>query len=102
MRNHDAEKLIERAWDNGFTGQLGSRPDEYQLAVVDNSVSFTTETEEDQELRHLCLNCLLMDKAFIGALLGVSDPREHLCAMVCMSEREKVKYLTDIISTFTV
>jgi hypothetical protein len=102
MSNLDAENLIETAWTNGYTGPLGPRPACYQLLVEDNNVIFSLETEEDQELRHLCLNCLLMDKDFVRALLHGADPRDHLCAMVCMSEWEKVKYLTQIISTPTI
>jgi hypothetical protein len=98
MSNLDAEKLIEKAWNNGYTGPLGPRPPCYQLLVEGNNVIFSLETDDDQELRHLCLNCLLTDKHFVSALLRGADPREHLCAMVCMSEREKVKYLIDIIS----
>lgn len=102
MSDLEAEKLIEIAWNNGYTGHLGPRPSCYQLLVEGNNVIFSLETDADQELRHLCLNCLLMDKHFVRSLLKGADPREVLCSMVCMSEREKVKFLTEIISTQSV
>ena len=99
MSDLDAKNLIETAWNNGYTGPLGPRPLCYQLIVEGNNVIFSLEHDADQELRHLCLNCLLMDKHFVRALLKGSDPREVLCEMVCMSEREKVKFLTKVILT---
>ena len=86
--------LIESAWDRGFTGVLGPRPKKYILHVEDNSVSFSILEPDDEQLVHLCWNCLLLDREFVGAIVQEA-PEPHLQNLVCMTLEQKVNYLID-------
>lgn len=92
-----AVELIERAWDAGYTGQLGPRPADYHLHVDGNTVVFSNLKEDDEELIHICLNCLLLDRNFVDFLVG-ENPDPHLRELVCLTTEQKVKYLLDRIS----
>lgn len=91
-----AADLIEKAWDAGFTGELGPRPAEYKLFVEDNSVVFSKLQKDDEEMVHLCLKCILLDRDFVSSLVG-GDPDPHLKTLVCLTTEQKVKYLSDLI-----
>jgi hypothetical protein len=94
MENKKVSHLIERAWDNGYVGDLGPRPAKYHLYVEDNHVIFSKFDQDDEELVHLCLNCILLSREFVQCLLGV-EPDLHLKELVCMTSEQKVKYLSD-------
>lgn len=96
VENRVAEILIEKAWNSGYTGELGPRPKEYVLHVEDNNVIFSKFERDDEELVHLCLNCILLDFDFISSLLP-ENPQEHLRNLVCLTLEQKVKYLASKI-----
>lgn len=97
MRNRLAVTIIEEAWNGGYTGQLGPRPHKYHIDVDENAVSFSLLEEGEEELRHICWNCLLLDRDFVQSIVN-EDPEPHLQTLVCLTPEQKVKYLFDKIS----
>lgn len=93
MTQGEAEMLIEAAWDAGYSGSLGPRPKRYALFVEGNTVIFSKLEEDEEEMFHLCLSCLLLDPKFVECL-AAGDVKFHLRELVCLSLDERIVYLS--------
>jgi hypothetical protein len=96
MCNKTAQLLLEASLNNGYVGEFGALPKSYSIYVTENSVVFSKFVEDDEELVHLCLNCILLDCNFIRCLFN-EPPEPYLKELVCLTLEQKVKYLEEKI-----
>jgi hypothetical protein len=101
MCDTTAQLLIETSLRNGYKGNFGELPLSYFIYVTDNTVVFSKFIEDDEELIHLCLNCVLLDCNFIQFLLN-EEPAPHLRELVCLTLEEKIKYLENQLENKTI